>query len=81
MSELITREVIRKLNRLGTMRPRELAHRVREKVYSELDRISGSTGLSNRSALILMPFKNYLKGGPASRFYRSHRENLARRRD
>ena len=44
MPELITGEVIRKLNRLAAMRPKELTHRVREKLYVELDRIRAGIG-------------------------------------
>jgi hypothetical protein len=76
VSELITSEVIRKLNRLGAMRPRELAHRVREKLYSELDRIRISVGAGDAPSAVRMPFKNYLAGTPSGRFYPSHRENL-----
>src|ERR1022692_5052916 len=79
MSELVTSDVIRKLKRLGAMRPRELAHRFREKVYSELDRVSlqarGAGGVPSGSAC--QPnFKNYLTGAAAGRFYRSHSDNL-----
>src|SRR5690349_4894647 len=76
MSELITREVIRKLRRLGAMRPRELAHRVRAGVYSELDRNSAGVGIGDVSAAVGMPFKKYLAGAPGDRFYGSHREDL-----
>lgn len=73
MSELTASEVIRKFKRLGTMRPRELAYRVREKLYSELDRINLLTH-GHGAAACHLDFKDYLTGGPASRFYRSHRE-------
>ena len=76
MSELIASEVIRKLKRLGAMRPRELAYRVRAKVYSELDRISAGIGIGDPPATVRMPFKHYLAGAPGGRFYCSHRENL-----
>jgi len=76
MSELIAGEVVRKLKRLGAMRPRELAHRVRAKVYSELDRIGAGIGIGNLPATVAAPFKNYLTGAPSARFYCSHRENL-----
>ena len=77
MSELIASEVIRKLKRLGAMRPRELAHRVREKVYSELDRIGAGIGIGGPPAAVPTPFKNYLAGAPGDRFYCSHREKPA----
>ena len=76
MSELITSEVVRKLSRLGAMRPRELAHRVREKLYSEMDRISTSVGAGDAPSAVPMPFKNYLAGAPAARFYPGYREDL-----
>lgn len=72
MSQLTSSEVIRKLKRLSSMRPRELTHRVRERVYSGLDRI----GIGEPPPAVRMPFKKYLAGSPAERFYRSHRENL-----
>jgi hypothetical protein len=53
------------------MPPRELAHRVRAKLYSELDRIG-----AGRPAAVPTAFKSYLAGAPGDRFYRSHRENL-----
>ena len=58
------------------MRPRELAHRVREKLYSELDRISASVGIGDATSAVGMPFKNYLAGMPARRFYPGYREDL-----
>lgn len=74
MSDLITSEVMQKLKRLSAMKPRELAHRVREKVYSEVDRIGAGT-VSNTSPPV-PDFKAYLAGAPASRFYCGYRESL-----
>jgi len=65
-------ELVRKLRRLSAMGPGELAHRVREKVHSELDRVSGSRP---RPSLVI-PFKAYLAGAPGERFYGSHRQDL-----
>ena len=44
-------------------------------MYSELDRIGVGIGAPAARRLRL-PFKNYLAGAPARRFYCSHRENL-----
>jgi len=74
MPELIASEVIQKLKRLGAMKPRELAHRVREKVYSEVDRIGAGTRVDNPA--VGPDFKTYLSGAPASRFYRGYSESL-----
>jgi hypothetical protein len=74
MPELIAREVMQKLKRLSAMKPRELAHRVREKLYSEVDRI-GAGSVSNTSTVVA-DFKTYVAGAPASRFYCGYRESL-----
>jgi len=74
MSELIAGEIIRKLQRLRVMSLREVAHRVREKVYSKLDRVSAGIGI--RSPTVAAPFKTYLAGTPSDRFYCSLREDL-----
>lgn len=58
------------------MRPHELAHRVRAKFYSEAERINFGIGLNNPTAAVVMPFKAYLAGTPADRFYLSHRDNF-----
>jgi len=71
MSELIASEVMQKLKRLSAMKPRELAHRVREKLYSEVDRI-GAGSVSNTSTVVA-DFKTYVAGAPASRFYCGYR--------
>ena len=71
MSQLEMSQAIHKLKRLGAMRPRELAHRFREKGYSELERIG--VGASRPEAPDGIGFKNYLAGAPARRFYCSHR--------
>ena len=71
MPDLTSSDVVRKFQRLGAMRPRELAHRVRAKLYSQLDRVG-----NGHPAAVPTPFKNYLAGAPGDRFYRSHRENL-----
>ena len=77
MRELIAMEVIRKLKRLGAMRPRELAHRARAKVNAELERIGSATGMTGSPAAVGVPFKKYLAGMPSQRFYRSHRDELS----
>ena len=76
MPELIASEFIRKLSRLGAMKPHELAHRARAKLYSEVDRIRSGIGAGDPTADVVMPFKSYLAGTPADHFYWSHRENL-----
>ncbi len=67
-------ELSQKLKRLSAMGPRELTHRVREKAYSELDRIGA--GIGNSPGAVGTPFKDYLSGAPGDRFYCSHREYL-----
>jgi hypothetical protein len=74
MSELIASDVMQKLKRLSAMKPRELAHRVREKLYSEVDRISAGTVTS--TSTVVADFKTYVTGAPASRFYCGYRESL-----
>jgi hypothetical protein len=76
MPELIPSDVIRKLERLRAMSSRELTHRVRAKVSSELDRIVAGIGVPNQPAVAAGSFKDYLAGAPADRFYCSHAENL-----
>jgi hypothetical protein len=71
MSDLTATDLVRKLKRLTAMGPRELAHRARAKAYAEMDRIR-----AHQTPPAASNFKLYLKGAPASRFYRSHRENL-----
>ena len=59
--------VIDKLKRLTAMGPHELAHRIREKGYSQLERIglgNGNPGAPNGPR-----FKAYLAAAPAQRFY------------
>ncbi len=65
---------MQKLKRLGGMAPRELAHRFREKGISELERIG--VGSSARDASEGIPFKQYLSGAPAQRFYFANPESL-----
>jgi hypothetical protein len=65
---------IEKLKRLTAMSPQELAHRVRETGYSQLERIGLSTG--NPGAPDGSGFKQYLAAAPALRFYCGHRESL-----
>jgi hypothetical protein len=74
MSQLEMSQAMHKLRRLGAMGSRELAHRFREKGYSELERIGVST--SYPEAPDGMAFKNYLAGAPARRFYFSNGEGL-----
>jgi hypothetical protein len=76
MPELIAAKVIRKLSRLSTMRPWELAHRSREKAYVELDRIGFGIRGGPKPFTVGMPFRQYLLGMPASRFYQGQREDL-----
>src|SRR5512140_2388594 len=72
MSQLEVSQAMHKLKRLGAMGSRELAHRFREKGYSELERIG--VGASRPEAPDGMGFKNYLAGAPARRFYFSNGE-------
>ena len=74
MSQLEIGGAIEKLKRLSSMSPRELMHRVREKGFSQLERIG--LGMSNPGAPEGAGFKSYLTGAPARRFYRSHAENV-----
>jgi len=69
-------DLIRTLQRLRGMGPRELAHRGREKAYTELDRTRARLGIAGLPAPAALPFREYLAGAPSRRFYRSHRENL-----
>jgi len=70
------RDLMRTLQRLGGMGPRELAHRGREKAYTELDRIRARTGIAVPRAAAALPFKDYLTGAPSRLFYRGPRDNL-----
>lgn len=74
MSQLEIGNAIQKLKRLTAMSPRELAYRVREKGYSQFERIG--FGMRNPGAPDGSGFKTYLSGAPARRFYCSHGENL-----
>ena len=74
MSQLDMSQAMHKLKRLGAMGPHELAHRFREKAYSELERIG--VGANHPEAPDGMGFKNYLAGEPASRFYFSDAAGL-----
>jgi hypothetical protein len=65
---------IKKLKRLGAMAPRELAHRLREKGTSELERLG--IGLDEWEIPQGTPFKRYLSGTPAQRFYTGNPERL-----
>jgi Heparinase II/III-like protein/Heparinase II/III N-terminus len=69
------RSAVEKLRRVATMSPRELAHRICEKSYSQLERISLASHHSG--APNGLGFKDYLAAGPAQRFYRGHRESLS----
>ena len=75
MPELIPSEVMRRLQRLRTMSARELSHRVRGKLHTEMDRISAGIGIGTPAA-VAMRFKDYLAGAPADRFYRGLTESL-----
>ena len=74
MSQLEMSQALHKLKRLGTMGPRELAHRFREKGYSELERIG--VGANHVEAPDGTAFKTYLAGAPARRFYFSNGDGL-----
>jgi hypothetical protein len=74
MSQLEMSQALHKLKRLSAMGPRELAHRFREKGYSELERIG--VGTSHMEAPDGMAFKSYLAGAPARRFYLSKGQGL-----
>jgi len=64
---------IEKLKRLTAMSPGEIAHRTREKGYSQLERIGFC--INNPGAPDGPGFRNYLAGAPARRFYRGPRES------
>lgn len=66
MSRLEMSGVTERLMRLTAMGPRELAHRTREKAYSQLERI----GFTDRGAPVGSGFKQYLAAAAARRFYR-----------
>jgi len=66
---------IQKLRRVATMAPEELRHRVREKLYTELDRIRLGEGKPAQS--LGFNFKEYISGAPARRFYLGIREQNA----
>jgi len=74
MSQLEMSQAMYKLKRLGAMGPRELAHRFRERGYSELERIG--LGTSQMEAPDGMAFKSYLAGAPARRFFFSNGEGM-----
>jgi len=61
-------------SRLSTMGPHELAHRIREKGYSELERIGVRPNDSGTSAG--QNFKRYLSDTASHRFYCGHRDPL-----
>jgi hypothetical protein len=65
---------LEKIKRLTSMTPRELSHRVREKGYSQLERIG--LGIGNPGAPDGAGFKQYLAEAPARRFYCGHRQDL-----
>lgn len=67
MSPVELNRAIEKLKRFGSMTVREIAFRVREKGYSELERIG--LGLRDPRAPQGQGFKSYLGALPASRFY------------
>lgn len=71
----MSESIIRKLERLRAMSSRELVHRARTKVYSELDRIGVQAGGADDCGCP-PNFKEYLTGAPADRFYCSRWENL-----
>jgi Heparinase II/III-like protein/Heparinase II/III N-terminus len=64
---------IEKLKRLTAMSPLEIAHRAREKGYSQLERIG--LCMNNPGAPDGLGFKTYLAGKPAQRFYCGPRES------
>jgi len=79
MSLLKVGSAVDKLKRLGRMSPGELAHRMREKGYSQFDRLGLRT--TKPGVPLGAGFKEYLAGGPAQRFYSSHGESLQFIRD
>ncbi len=76
MSSLITSGTFRKLSRLSAMGPGELAHRFRERIFVELDRMNAGIRAAASPCAVDMPFKTYLMGAPARRFYPGQREDL-----
>jgi uncharacterized heparinase superfamily protein len=76
MSSLTTSGTFRKLSRLSAMGPGELAHRFRERIFVELDRMNAGIRVPAPRCAVDMPFKTYLMGAPAHRFYPGQRENL-----
>jgi hypothetical protein len=74
MSPLKMSQAMHKLKKLGAMGPRELAHRFREKGYTELERVG--VGATRPEAPDGIGFKNYLAGAPARRFYFKDGEGL-----
>jgi hypothetical protein len=83
MSRLQMNEALQKLKRLAAMSPRELAHRLRERSWVELERrgllftARGNDFKTRHSAPHSgIAFKSYLAGAPASRFYCGAKESL-----
>jgi uncharacterized heparinase superfamily protein len=77
-------EALQKLKRLAAMSPSEVAHRVCEKGWLELERWSLSVrgphssgfGAEDSGIYQTSSFKSYLAGEPARRFYRGSKEPL-----
>jgi hypothetical protein len=80
MSQLQMSEALQKLKRLAAMSPRELAYRVREKSWAELERRGVRFGCDFKThgspSHSGIAFKNYLVGSPAKRFYCGSKESL-----
>jgi hypothetical protein len=71
MFRLEMSEALQKLNRLAAMSPREIAHRMRERSWVELERRGLSLGSAHNYG-----FKTYMAGAPARRFYCGSKESL-----
>jgi hypothetical protein len=66
MPEVAVNAALRKMRRLTAMAPREIAHRLREKGYSQLQRLGVPLGSSEMPAV---PFKDLCAGARMHRFY------------
>src|SRR5262245_7694245 len=64
-----------KLQRLRSMRPAEVSHRIVERLRTEVDRAVLAAGRGPRN--VESGFREYLSGAPLRRFYRGARETAA----
>jgi len=83
MPHLQMSEALQKLKKAAVMSPRELAHRLRERSWAELERRGFGFGVQpgdSKTRDFASPggtgFKSYLAGAPASRFYCGSKESL-----